>query len=235
MSKRHPQRKNRFKPKKAVQLTREELVQMLEATKPEWTPFKRIPKAVSKQVGADEAWENSRYCVFVYLPGNEKSPNDWNRMAGKENTFPRFVHLSIKTHDRCHTGHDWRDLQRIKNELCSPEAEAIEIYPAMSRLIDTSNQYHLWVMMDGDDYSQIPTGYTTAEIVHKDLAEEMFPKCVQRDFEDGFLEGYEETVETREKFYETIKQIKASDTPIAKALKHAIERGDVKNDGEPPQ
>jgi hypothetical protein len=39
----------------------------------------------------------------------------------------------------------WRDFQRIKNELVGPECEAVELFPAESRLVDTANQYHLWV------------------------------------------------------------------------------------------
>lgn len=60
------------------------------------------------------------------------------------------VHLSI--HDRGRTTkHDWRDFQRIKNELCGEDREAIEIYPAERRLVDESNEYHLWVMPEGID------------------------------------------------------------------------------------
>ena len=42
--------------------------------------------------------------------------------------------------------HDWRDLQRIKNELIGRDREAVELYPAEARLVDTSNQYHLFVL-----------------------------------------------------------------------------------------
>lgn len=66
-----------------------------------------------------------------------------------------LVHLSIKRRDKA-TVHDWRDLQRIKNELCGPEREAVEIYPAESRLVDTANQYHLWVLPEG---SRVPFGF----------------------------------------------------------------------------
>jgi hypothetical protein len=44
--------------------------------------------------------------------------------------------------------HNWRDLQRIKAELFGPEQEAVELYPAQSRLIDDCNWYHLWVLPD---------------------------------------------------------------------------------------
>jgi hypothetical protein len=42
----------------------------------------------------------------------------------------------------------WRDLQRIKNDLVGPECEAVQLFPAESRLVDTSNQYHLYVCND---------------------------------------------------------------------------------------
>lgn len=59
------------------------------------------------------------------------------------------LHLSI--HDRPRsTRHDWREFQRIKTELVGPEREAVELYPAESRLLDTSNEYHLWVMPEGE-------------------------------------------------------------------------------------
>ena len=40
--------------------------------------------------------------------------------------------------------HDWRHFQLIKNELVGEEIEAIELYPAESRLHDTANQFHLF-------------------------------------------------------------------------------------------
>lgn len=54
--------------------------------------------------------------------------------------------LQLAIHDTHRTTrHDWREFQRIKNELCGPEREAVELYPAESRLVDTANEYHLWV------------------------------------------------------------------------------------------
>lgn len=40
--------------------------------------------------------------------------------------------------------HDWRIFQAIKSQLCGPEWEAIELYPAESRLLDPSNYFILW-------------------------------------------------------------------------------------------
>ena len=61
--------------------------------------------------------------------------------------WPRMVWLSIKRRDK-EPIRDWRDLQRIKNELIGPENEAIELFPAESRLVDTSNQYHLYALKE---------------------------------------------------------------------------------------
>jgi hypothetical protein len=44
---------------------------------------------------------------------------------------------------------DWRHFQTIKNELAGEEREAVELYPAESRKVDTSNRWHLWVLPPG--------------------------------------------------------------------------------------
>jgi hypothetical protein len=102
------------------------------ASSPPWTPF--VPARIP---GLEEtrAFLNSRYQVVV----TDLKPN--------EPGHPVLRHLSIKRRDK-EPVHDWRDLQRIKNELAGPEYEGIEIYPAEERLVDTANQYHLWVFMD---------------------------------------------------------------------------------------
>lgn len=83
----------------------------------------------------------------------------------------RILHLSIKRLDK-DIIHDWRDLQQIKNMIVGPEYEAMELYPAESRLVDTANQYHLWVFISrGTDlHPQIPIGWTTRLIMSADIA-----------------------------------------------------------------
>lgn len=66
------------------------------------------------------------------------------------------IWLSIKRIDR-EAFHDWRILQEIKNSLVGPENEGFEIYPAESRLVDTANQYHLFVFKDPK--VRLPVGY----------------------------------------------------------------------------
>lgn len=73
-----------------------------------------------------------------------------------------MVWLSIKRIDR-NPLHDWRAIQEIKNRLVGPECEAIEIYPAESRRVDTANQYHLWCFKDPN--YRIPIGFNSGRHV----------------------------------------------------------------------
>jgi hypothetical protein len=60
-----------------------------------------------------------------------------------ERTAP-LIHVCIRRHDN-EPCKDWKHHQQIKNELIGPEYEAVELFPAQSRVIDTRNEYHLWV------------------------------------------------------------------------------------------
>jgi len=76
--------------------------------------------------------------------------------------FPGMViwHLSIKRLDK-DVLVDWRDLQAIKNQLCGADIEAVQLFPSEHRLVDTSNQYHLWCFMKlgGKRAPKIPVGW----------------------------------------------------------------------------
>jgi hypothetical protein len=74
---------------------------------------------------------------------------------------------------------DWRHMQRIKNDICGPEREGVEIYPAESRLVDTSNQYHLFVLPLG---IQLPFGYRGRD-VSDSASLEPGNRNKQRDFD----------------------------------------------------
>lgn len=88
-------------------------------------------------------------------------------------------HLSIKRIDK-EPIMDWRDLQAIKTQLCGAEAEAIQLFPAESRKVDTSNQYHLWVFMRSGDrrLPPLPIGWNTMMV----LDEAATGKAKQRPF-----------------------------------------------------
>lgn len=83
-----------------------------------------------------EVWINDQYQVSMRRFHNERSEGG-----------PDLVHLSIKRLDK-EPCRDWRDFQAIKNQLVGPECEGMELYPAESRIVDTANQYHIWVIDD---------------------------------------------------------------------------------------
>jgi hypothetical protein len=109
--------------------------------------------------------KNNRYQVMVT---EQKAPDPWAKVTW----------LSIKRLDRAPV-HDWRDLQRLKNEIVGPEVEAVELYPAESRLVDTSNQYALFCFTNG---LRLPFGYTQRLVMEHDPNDPhpLFRKAVQR-------------------------------------------------------
>lgn len=54
------------------------------------------------------------------------------------------THLAIRTASQLEP--PWRDLQRIKNEICGKEATAVQVMPPASELIDEADMYHMWVL-----------------------------------------------------------------------------------------
>lgn len=101
----------------------------------------------------DETWANDRYRVAVkyltedQLPGFDGVPHG---------TRDGWVHLSIHSRNRRPVA-DWRHFQQIKNDIMGPDREAVELYPDEKRLVDTANEYHLWVLPSG---SWLPVGFT---------------------------------------------------------------------------
>lgn len=69
-----------------------------------------------------------------------------------ERGFPigggEYAVLSITAADDS-ARHDWREFQQLKNYLFTEEHEAVELYPAESRLCDPSNRFYLWVVPFG--------------------------------------------------------------------------------------
>ena len=102
---------------------------------PAGTPFDLAVALVKEQFEKSanaETWMNEKYTVQVRTlrpPENESDPG--------------LVHISIRRNDRA-PSRDWRDFQAIKNQVLGPDCEAVEMYPAESRVADVANQYHLW-------------------------------------------------------------------------------------------
>lgn len=102
-----------------------------------WTEFeeaevRRDDPMVAWAFHAEKLFLNSRYQVAI---------------RSAETPSGKMFHLSIKRIDK-QPMREWRDLQRIKNELIGEEFEAVEVFPKESQLVDTSNQYHLWAFPD---------------------------------------------------------------------------------------
>jgi hypothetical protein len=73
-----------------------------------------------------------------------------------------FVQLNIRRRDGKTIFRDWRHFQNIKNELIGPDCEAIELYPAESRKVDTGNKYHLWCCPDPN--WRFPVGWVDRDV-----------------------------------------------------------------------
>ncbi len=119
------------------------------------TPFKKIAEAPRDFI----EWERLvmkkqkitvRDKVYLLLPEMHRVfftgdvyVNDTYRVLyhDRDGIHPR---LSINRLDGspCNS---WMDFQQIKNELVGPEGEAMQLYPAESRLLDTDNVYHLFI------------------------------------------------------------------------------------------
>jgi len=60
---------------------------------------------------------------------------------------------------------DWRHFQQIKNETVGPEREAVEVYPAESRKVDSCNKWHLWVLPEGEC---VPTNWNERDVQYEE-------------------------------------------------------------------
>jgi len=105
--------------------------------------------------------------------------------------WPDMWHLSIKRRDREPLDENrWRTLQSIKNEIVDPECEAVELYPAETRLVDTANQYHLFVLKARG--MRFPFGFKTRLVTNNPGG-----KAVQRErvATDGDEADFQKTLE----------------------------------------
>jgi hypothetical protein len=102
-----------------------------------WDPLRHLRNETDPETGAYEVWTNARYTVSVrrYKKGFFL------------NNGP-YIILGITASDES-ARHDWRDFQACKSDICGPEWEGIELYPAESRLQDPSNRFYLWCCPKG--------------------------------------------------------------------------------------
>jgi hypothetical protein len=98
--------------------------------------WQKLEKVQMPEVVADdpdcECFENDIYeCTL------RKFKDGWALGGG------RWAQIGISSKDGA-PRHDWREFQKIKNDLVGTNWEAVELYPDEQRLLDPSNYYILW-------------------------------------------------------------------------------------------
>lgn len=132
-------------------LNEEGLLQMLAREKQvsdnpnaeEWSD-ENVQKYIAEMLSCTY-YKNNLYQVAKYPPA--KYAEGW----------PEIIHLSIKRLDQ-NPVHNWAHFQLIKNQIVGNEYEAVEIYPAESRMVNLANQYHLWVI--NQEGVSLPIGFS---------------------------------------------------------------------------
>jgi hypothetical protein len=121
-----------------------------------WSHAKRLYNELDNAL----IYANDTYQVLYY---DEKMVDEMGYSS--ENFKGEMRYLSIKRHDK-EAVKDWRDFQDIKNQLCGEDSEAVELFPSESRLVDTANQYHLWVFPKG---YILPFGMIARAVIEDEL------------------------------------------------------------------
>lgn len=142
-----------------------------------WQPLIRcagsnIDYAKYDMTPPDEIYGNGLYSVFVRYMGHGA------------------LHISFHRRDRAAI-RDWRHFQAIKNEVAGPERLAIEIFPPESALVDTANEYHLWVLpveVAKEFPFMLDAGHTRL-VMTPEEATAIAPGAKQRDWEEGIPTG----------------------------------------------
>jgi hypothetical protein len=112
--------------------------------------YEEVEKLLEQEVWGVEYWVNDLYQVA-------------KRVLKQDGVPIGMVQLNIRRRDGKPIFRDWRHFQWIKNQLIGEECEAVEIYPAESRLVDTSNKYHLWCFTDPT--YRLPFGMQTRDVI----------------------------------------------------------------------
>jgi|1_EtaG_2_1085319.scaffolds.fasta_scaffold03827_7 hypothetical protein len=135
--------------------THREYCQYLKKNKIRFGPFYEsgpienvITKASDNYDAPKQIFKNNLYQVSMFEADLFIEEGEW----------PEMWHLSIKRLDR-NAFHDWRDMQRIKNEIIGVDNEGVELFPMERRLVDSANQYHMFVIKDSK--VPFPFGFRT--------------------------------------------------------------------------
>ena len=126
-----------------------------------------------------EHWSNGTYyaildkdCDSEFLVGSDLFGHHvWYLRVGRIDSIFQTQGVPI---------HDWSVLQGIKNEIVGPEFEAVELYPAQSRLMNRECCYHLWILASDTGETKpprFPIGYayenSTRALIRKTAFDQM--------------------------------------------------------------
>ncbi len=149
-----------------------------------------------------EIWMNDEWIV------HKRAGLKWH-IQGKNEEPIYYTHLSIRRDDN-QAKPDWRVFQWIKNQLVGEENEGVEIYPPESRLIDTCNQFHLWVFENPDVSLGIgqqilgTTRMVTEKVARKGPTQRKFPSNRRpKDLEENEKEMERQLTEFENKTIKT--------------------------------
>lgn len=130
-----------------------------------WQPLQHVGDEDSEGLRY-ECWENARYFCSV--------------RRHKKGFFLKnapYIVIGISNTDES-AFHDWRDFQAIKNQIAGKEWEAIELYPAETRLKDPSNHFYLWCVPKGILQFGLPGGRRVLDAHEAIAPQRPFPKTV---------------------------------------------------------
>jgi len=188
-----------------------------------WKPLEQaqVPADAAK-MGVVACFQNNRYTIFV----KEQESPGFGQPGPDGKIIPmKIAHLIINRNDK-KTTRSWADLQRIKNELLGPMAEAIELFPAeWRRMSDISDrQTHLWALSPG---ATLPLGLVPAGVDALAAAEKQAEEhtLTQKDVQvyvvktDEIIEVFADETEARAMYKESGNE---------------MPEGEVKNLGDVP-
>ena len=122
---------------------------------------KQEAKDYLESIETEEVYQNDQYMAFLNVRRGAGTFNTSGAFVATITESQEFAWLSFKRIDRKPIK-DWRHVQNIKNDILGLECEAVEIYPAESRLTDTANQYHLWGFTDPE--FRFPWGFPSRQV-----------------------------------------------------------------------
>lgn len=109
------------------------------------------------KIGVVAAYQNNLYAVLVFT-------HESNAILDSNGGSTIITQLVVIKKDKSDNERiPWEHAQIIKNEVCDPEADGAELYPAMSR-VKPLGDMHIWVAPAGGTW---PFGYFNTSVIDR--------------------------------------------------------------------